>query len=306
VSKILEYRQIAKIQSTYVIGLQDWILEDGKIHTRYVQDLTQTGRLSSVDPNLQNIPVRLGQGRLIRKAFVPEEENSVLLSSDYSQIELRVLAHISGDEHLIDAFKHGADIHTSTAMRVFNIEKPEDVTPNDRRNAKAVNFGVVYGISDFGLSNNLGISRKEAKAYIETYFERYPGIKDYMERVVREARDKGYVETLFKRRREIPDINSRNFNVRGFAERTAINSPIQGSAADILKIAMIHLDQALERGAYKTKMLLQVHDEIVLQVPSDELAAIKELVKETMESAIELAVPLEADENEGKTWYEAK
>ena len=305
-SKILEYRQIAKIQSTYVIGLQDWILEDGKIHTRYVQDLTQTGRLSSVDPNLQNIPVRLEQGRLIRKAFVPEEENSVLLSSDYSQIELRVLAHISGDEHLIDAFKHGADIHTSTAMRVFNIEKPEDVTPNDRRNAKAVNFGVVYGISDFGLSNNLGISRKEAKAYIETYFERYPGIKDYMERVVREARDKGYVETLFKRRREIPDINSRNFNVRGFAERTAINSPIQGSAADILKIAMIHLDQALEAGAYKTKMLLQVHDEIVLQVPSDELAAIKELVKETMESAIELAVPLEADENEGKTWYEAK
>ena len=306
VSKILEYRQIAKIQSTYVIGLQDWILEDGKIHTRYVQDLTQTGRLSSVDPNLQNIPVRLEQGRLIRKAFVPEEENSVLLSSDYSQIELRVLAHISGDEHLIDAFQHGADIHTSTAMRVFNIEKPEDVTPNDRRNAKAVNFGVAYGISDFGLSNNLGISRKEAKAYIETYFERYPGIKDYMERVVREARDKGYVETLFKRRREIPDINSRNFNVRGFAERTAINSPIQGSAADILKIAMIHLDQALERGAYKTKMLLQVHDEIVLQVPSEELATIKELVKETMESAIELAVPLEADENEGKTWYEAK
>ena len=306
VSKILEYRQIAKIQSTYVIGLQDWILEDGKIHTRYVQDLTQTGRLSSVDPNLQNIPVRLEQGRLIRKAFVPEEENSVLLSSDYSQIELRVLAHISEDEHLINAFQHGADIHTSTAMRVFNIEKPEDVTPNDRRNAKAVNFGVVYGISDFGLSNNLGISRKEAKAYIETYFERYPGIKDYMERVVREARDKGYVETLFKRRREIPDINSRNFNVRGFAERTAINSPIQGSAADILKIAMIHLDQALERGAYKTKMLLQVHDEIVLQVPSDELAAVKELVKETMESAIELAVPLEADENEGKTWYEAK
>ena len=306
VSKILEYRQIAKIQSTYVVGLQEAILEDGKIHTRYVQDLTQTGRLSSVDPNLQNIPVRLEQGRLIRKAFVPEEENSVLLSSDYSQIELRVLAHISGDEHLIDAFKHGADIHTSTAMRVFNIEKPEYVTPNDRRNAKAVNFGVVYGISDFGLSNNLGISRKEAKAYIETYFERYPGIKDYMERVVREARDKGYVETLFKRRREIPDINSRNFNVRGFAERTAINSPIQGSAADILKIAMIHLDQALERGAYKTKMLLQVHDEIVLQVPSGELAAIKELVKETMESAIELAVPLEADENEGKTWYEAK
>ncbi|MGT2847003.1 DNA polymerase I [Streptococcus massiliensis] len=306
VAKILDYRQIAKIQSTYVIGLQESILPDGKIHTRYVQDLTQTGRLSSVDPNLQNIPVRLEQGRLIRKAFVPEWQDSVLLSSDYSQIELRVLAHISGDQHLIDAFKHGADIHTSTAMRVFGIEKPEDVTPNDRRNAKAVNFGVVYGISDFGLSNNLGISRKEAKSYIDTYFERYPGIKHYMENVVREARDKGYVETLFHRRREIPDINSRNFNVRGFAERTAINSPIQGSAADILKIAMIRLDKALEKGTFQTRMLLQVHDEIVLEVPNKELEAVRALVKQVMEEAIELAVPLEADENAGKTWYEAK
>lgn len=306
VKKILDYRQIAKIQSTYVIGLQDWILADGKIHTRYVQDLTQTGRLSSVDPNLQNIPVRLEQGRLIRKAFVPEWEDSVLLSSDYSQIELRVLAHISKDEHLIKAFQEGADIHTSTAMRVFGIERPEDVTPNDRRNAKAVNFGVVYGISDFGLSNNLGISRKEAKAYIDTYFERFPGIKNYMDEVVREARDKGYVETLFKRRRELPDINSRNFNIRGFAERTAINSPIQGSAADILKIAMIQLDKALVAGGYQTKMLLQVHDEIVLEVPKSELAAIKKLVKQTMEEAIQLSVPLIADENEGVTWYEAK
>ncbi|WP_174720891.1 DNA polymerase I [Streptococcus periodonticum] len=306
VEKILNYRQIAKIQSTYVMGLQDWILADGKIHTRYLQDLTQTGRLSSVDPNLQNIPIRLEQGRLIRKAFVPEWENSVLLSSDYSQIELRVLAHISGDKHLIEAFRHGADIHTSTAMRVFNIERPEDVTPNDRRNAKAVNFGVVYGISDFGLANNLGISRKEAKSYIDTYFERYPGIKNYMENVVREARDKGYVETLFHRRREIPDINSRNFNVRGFAERTAINSPIQGSAADILKIAMIRLDKALTEGDFKTRMLLQVHDEIVLEVPENELTAIKTLVKDIMESAIELSVPLKADESAGKTWYEAK
>lgn len=306
VEKILDYRQIAKIQSTYVMGLQDWILADGKIHTRYLQDLTQTGRLSSVDPNLQNIPIRLEQGRLIRKAFVPEWENSVLLSSDYSQIELRVLAHISGDKHLIEAFRHGADIHTSTAMRVFNIERPEDVTPNDRRNAKAVNFGVVYGISDFGLANNLGISRKEAKSYIDTYFERYPGIKNYMENVVREARDKGYVETLFHRRREIPDINSRNFNVRGFAERTAINSPIQGSAADILKIAMIRLDKALTEGDFKTRMLLQVHDEIVLEVPENELTAIKTLVKDIMESAIELVVPLKADESAGKTWYEAK
>ncbi|HFI0006732.1 TPA: DNA polymerase I [Streptococcus suis] len=306
VSKILDYRQITKLQSTYVIGLQDAILEDGKIHTRYVQDLTQTGRLSSTDPNLQNIPVRLEQGRLIRKAFVPSLENSVLLASDYSQIELRVLAHISQDQHLIEAFQQGADIHTSTAMRVFGIEKAEDVTPNDRRNAKAVNFGVVYGISDFGLSNNLGISRKEAKNYIDTYFERFPGIKDYMETIVREARDKGYVETLYKRRRELPDINSRNFNVRNFAERTAINSPIQGSAADILKVAMINLDKALTDAGLSTRMLLQVHDEIVLEVPMAELETVKAMVKETMESAIQLSVPLIADENEGETWYEAK
>ncbi len=306
VSKILDYRQITKLQSTYVIGLQDAILEDGKIHTRYVQDLTQTGRLSSTDPNLQNIPVRLEQGRLIRKAFVPSLENSVLLASDYSQIELRVLAHISQDQHLIEAFQQGADIHMSTAMRVFGIEKSEDVTPNDRRNAKAVNFGVVYGISDFGLSNNLGISRKEAKNYIDTYFERFPGIKDYMETIVREARDKGYVETLYKRRRELPDINSRNFNIRNFAERTAINSPIQGSAADILKVAMINLDKALTDAGLSTRMLLQVHDEIVLEVPMAELETVKAMVKETMESAIQLSVPLIADENEGETWYEAK
>lgn len=306
VSKILDYRQITKLQSTYVIGLQDAILEDGKIHTRYVQDLTQTGRLSSTDPNLQNIPVRLEQGRLIRKAFVPSLDDSVLLASDYSQIELRVLAHISQDEHLIEAFKRGDDIHTSTAMRVFGIEKAEDVTANDRRNAKAVNFGVVYGISDFGLSNNLGITRKEAKEYIDTYFERFPGIKNYMETIVREARDKGYVETIYKRRRELPEINSRNFNVRNFAERTAINSPIQGSAADILKVAMINLDKALEEAGLSTRMLLQVHDEIVLEVPKAELETVKALVKETMESAIALSVPLIADENDGQTWYEAK
>ncbi|MFI3124922.1 DNA polymerase I [Streptococcus suis] len=306
VSKILDYRQITKLQSTYVIGLQDAILEDGKIHTRYVQDLTQTGRLSSTDPNLQNIPVRLEQGRLIRKAFVPSLENSVLLASDYSQIELRVLAHISQDQHLIEAFQQGADIHTSTAMRVFGIEKAEDVTANDRRNAKAVNFGVVYGISDFGLSNNLGITRKEAKNYIDTYFERFPGIKNYMETIVREARDKGYVETIYKRRRELPDINSRNFNVRNFAERTAINSPIQGSAADILKVAMINLDKALTEAGLSTRMLLQVHDEIVLEVPMAELETVKAMVKETMESAIALSVPLLADENAGQTWYEAK
>lgn len=306
VAKILEYRQITKLQSTYLLGLPNYILEDGKIHTRYVQDLTQTGRLSSTDPNLQNIPIRLEQGRLIRKAFVPAKENSVLLSSDYSQIELRVLAHISQDEHLISAFKDGADIHTATAMRVFGIKKPEDVTANDRRNAKAVNFGIVYGISDFGLANNLGITRKKAKEYIDTYFERYPGIKNYMETVVREARDKGYVETLFKRRRELPDINSRNFNVRNFAERTAINSPIQGSAADILKIAMINLDKALTKGNYKAQMLLQVHDEIVLEVPKDELEDVRKLVQETMQAAVQLNVPLIAETETGVTWYEAK
>lgn len=281
-------------------------MEDGKIHTRYVQDLTQTGRLSSTDPNLQNIPVRLEQGRLIRKAFVPSLEDSVLLASDYSQIELRVLAHISQDQHLIEAFQRGEDIHTATAMRVFDIKDAKDVTPNDRRNAKAVNFGVVYGISDFGLANNLGITRKAAKFYIDTYFERFPGIKAYMESIVREARDKGYVETIYHRRRGLPDINSRNFNVRNFAERTAINSPIQGSAADILKVAMINLDKALTAGNYQARMLLQVHDEIVLEVPRYELEAVQQLVKDTMESAIQLSVPLIADENTGQTWYEAK
>lgn len=306
VAKILEYRQIAKLQSTYVIGLQDYISSEGKIHTRYVQDLTQTGRLSSTDPNLQNIPIRLEQGRLIRKAFVPSWDDSVLMSSDYSQIELRVLAHISQDQHLIQAFEEGMDIHTSTAMRVFGIDRPEDVTANDRRNAKAVNFGIVYGISDFGLANNLGITRKLAKDYIDTYFERYPGIKAYMETIVREARDKGYVSTIFHRRRSLPDINSRNFNIRNFAERTAINSPIQGSAADILKVAMINLDRALTEAGYQARMLLQVHDEIVLEVPKDEVEAVAKLVQDTMETAIDLAVPLVADGSVGQTWYETK
>ena len=285
---------------------QDFILKDGKIHTRYLQDLTQTGRLSSVDPNLQNIPVRLEQGRLIRKAFVPETADEVLLSSDYSQIELRVLAHISNDEHLIAAFREGADIHTSTAMRVFGIEKPEDVTPNDRRNAKAVNFGIVYGIQTMVLLITWVFHVKLLNNTSRLTSNAIQGIKDYMERVVRDSKAKGYVETLFHRRRELPDINARNFNVRQFAERTAINSPIQGSAADILKIAMINLDKALVEGKFKTKMLLQVHDEIILEVPKDELEAIEKLVKETMESAIELSVPLVADESAGQTWYEAK
>lgn len=305
VAKILEYRQISKIQSTYVQGLIPQIAEDGRIHTRYVQDLTQTGRLSSIDPNLQNIPVRLEAGRLIRKAFVAAED-SILLSSDYSQIELRVLAHMSKDEHLIDAFNHGADIHSSTAMRVFNIDKPENVTPNDRRNAKAVNFGISYGETEYGLAKRLNISNKEAAEMIQAYFERYPGVANYIAETKREAKDKGYVSTMFNRRRKLPEINNRNFMVRQGAERQAINAPIQGSAGDILKIAMINLDAALSEGKIKAKLLLQVHDEIILEVPKEELAAVQNLVKQTMESAVELNVPLLADENTGDSWYEAK
>lgn len=306
VEDILNYRQIAKIQSTYVEGLLKVIAEDGKVHTRYVQTLTQTGRLSSVDPNLQNIPIRLEEGRKIRQAFVPRDKNWLIYSSDYSQIELRVLAHISDDEHLKEAFVEGQDIHASTAMRVFGIEKPEDVTPNMRRQAKAVNFGIVYGISDYGLSQNLGISRKEAQQYIDTYFEKYPGVKRYMEEIVRDAKDKGYVETLYNRRRYLPDINSRNFNLRSFAERTAINTPIQGSAADILKIAMIQLDERLKTEGLEATMLLQVHDELVFEVPENELEKLDALVKEVMEHAVDLQVPLITDSSWGKTWYEAK
>lgn len=306
VDDILVYRQISKIQSTYIEGLLKMIQADGRVHTRYVQTLTQTGRLSSVDPNLQNIPIRLEEGRRIREAFVPKQKDWFIYSSDYSQIELRVLAHISDDEHLKQAFIDGQDIHTSTAMRVFGIEKAEDVTANMRRQAKAVNFGIVYGISDYGLSQNLGISRKEAQQYIDTYFERYPGVKTFMQDIVREAKDSGYVETLFHRRRYLPDINSRNFNLRSFAERTAINSPIQGSAADIIKIAMIQLEQRLKEEKLEAKMLLQVHDELVFEVPESELTQLDALVKEVMEHAVTLHVPLITDSSWGKTWYEAK
>ncbi|WP_086348046.1 DNA polymerase I [Candidatus Enterococcus clewellii] len=306
VEDILTYRQIAKIQSTYIEGLLKVIQPDNKIHTRYVQTLTQTGRLSSVDPNLQNIPIRLDEGRKIRQAFVPRDENWLIFSSDYSQIELRVLAHISDDEHLKQAFIEGQDIHASTAMRVFGLEKAEDVTPNMRRQAKAVNFGIVYGISDYGLSQNLGITRKQAQQYIDTYFEKYPGVKKYMEEIVREAKDKGYVETLYHRRRYLNDINSRNFNLRSFAERTAINTPIQGSAADILKLAMINMADRLKRENLEATMLLQVHDELVFEVPEAELKKLEEIVKEEMENAVSLHVPLVTDSSWGKTWYEAK
>ena len=305
VEDILNYRQLAKIQSTYVEGLLKVIQADNKVHTRYIQTLTQTGRLSSVDPNLQNIPIRLEEGRKIREVFVPRQKDWLIYSSDYSQIELRVLAHISGDEHLKEAFREGLDIHASTAMRIFGVEK-DHVTPNMRRNAKAVNFGIVYGISDYGLSQNLGISRKAAQEYIDTYFENYPGVKQYMEESVREAKDKGYATTLYNRRRYLPDINSRNYNVRSFAERTAINTPIQGSAADILKLAMIELDKRLKKEKLQATMLLQVHDELVFEVPETELATLDQLVKEVMEHTVDLDVPLITDSSWGKTWYEAK
>jgi DNA polymerase-1 len=306
VEHILKYRQIAKILSTYLEGLLKVVAADGKVHTRYIQTLTATGRLSSVDPNLQNIPIRIEEGRRVREAFLPSFEDGYIYSSDYSQIELRVLADISGDEHLRLAFEEKQDIHTATAMRVFGIEEASQVDGNIRRKAKAVNFGVVYGISDYGLAENLGISRKEAGDYIKTYFEKYPGIKKYMEEIVREARDKGYVETLFHRRREILEINSRNFNRRSFAERTAINSPIQGSAADILKVAMIRLESEISKAGLKARMLLQVHDEVVFEVPASEIDQLDQIVKDIMEHTTELAVPLIADSNYGRNWYDAK
>ncbi|MDR1522282.1 MAG: DNA polymerase I [Streptococcaceae bacterium] len=306
VRDILNYRKLAKLQSTYVEGLLKVIGEDHKVHTRYLQTLTQTGRISSIDPNLQNIPVRLKYAHLIRKAFVPSQKDFVIYSSDYSQIELRVLAHISGDQHLCKAFSRGTDIHTSTAMRIFGIENEKDVTQDLRRRAKAVNFGVVYGISDYGLSQNLGIYRREAQEFIDCYFEKYPGVKRYMEEIVQEAKVKGYVETLYKRRRYLPEINSKNFNLRSFAERTAINSPIQGSAADILKLAMIKLDKQLKFSNLKAKMLLQVHDELVFEVARDEVEAFNQLVKKVMEHTVELTIPLVVNSHWGSTWFEAK
>lgn len=307
VDYILHYRQIAKIQSTYVEGLLKVINQNtDRIHTRYLQTVARTGRLSSVDPNLQNIPVRLEEGRKIRQAFVAREEGWKIFGADYSQIELRVLAHISDDEHLKEAFLEGQDIHTSTAMRVFDLEDPSEVTSNMRREAKAVNFGIVYGISDYGLSQSLDITRKEAKEYIDTYFDRFPGVKAFIDDVIRQAKEDGFVETLFHRRRYLPDINSRNFNLRSFAERTAMNTPIQGSAADIIKVAMIQMAEKLEERDLKATMLLQVHDELIFEAPEEELPELEKLVSEVMENAVELTVPLKVDSSSGDSWYDAK
>jgi len=306
VDQILTYRQLGKLQSTYIEGLLKVVNpEDGKVHTRFNQALTQTGRLSSTDPNLQNIPIRLEEGRKIRQAFVPSEKGWVMFSADYSQIELRVLAHISGDERLIDAFKQGLDIHTKTAMDVFHVSQDE-VTSNMRRQAKAVNFGIVYGISDYGLSQNLGITRKEASQFIERYFKSYPQVKQYMQDIVQEAKQIGYVTTLLHRRRYIPEITSRNFNIRSFAERTAMNTPIQGSAADIIKKAMIDMAERLKTEKLQARLLLQVHDELIFEAPEDEVEKLKEIVPDVMEHALELKVPLKVDYAYGPTWFDAK
>ncbi|GAA0601021.1 DNA polymerase I [Virgibacillus siamensis] len=306
IEKLLLYRQLGKLQSTYIEGLLKVVDKDtNKIHTRFNQALTQTGRLSSIDPNLQNIPIRLEEGRKIRQAFVPSKKGWMMFAADYSQIELRVLAHIAKDEKLSDAFKNDQDIHTRTAMDVFHV-KEDEITSNMRRQAKAVNFGIVYGISDYGLSQSLGITRKEAKKFIERYFESYPDVKKYMDDIIQEAKHQGFVTTLMNRRRYLPDITSRNFNRRSFAERTAMNTPIQGSAADIIKKAMIDLHEKLLDEKLEARMLLQVHDELILEAPEAEIEKLKEIVPAIMESTVELSVPLKVDYEYGESWFDAK
>lgn len=305
INKITYHRQLAKIYSTYVEGLKSVIDSDDKIHSSFNQTVTTTGRLSSTEPNLQNIPIKYEMGREIRKVFVSESEDSVILSADYSQIELRVLAHISGDENLISAFNEHSDIHTKTASEVFNTPM-EEVTPLLRGRAKAVNFGIVYGISDFSLSKDLKISRKEAKQYMDAYFERYPKVKNYMEDIVVTAKKHGYVTTLLNRRRYIPEANASNMIVRASGERLAMNAPIQGTAADIIKLAMVNVQKELYKRNMKSTLILQVHDELILNVYNDELEEVKELVKKEMEEVLDLSVKLEVDINIGETWYEAK
>lgn len=304
VNKILEYRALAKLYSTYIEGIISTIKEDNKIHTIYTQTLTRTGRLSSIEPNLQNIPMRSEYGRLIRKAFLPEDD-SVILSADYSQIELRVFAHLSGVKDLIEAFKNNEDIHTKTAMDIFKVPSL-GVTKNMRRQAKAVNFGILYGISSYGLSEDLGIPVKEAKEFINKYFETYPGVKDYMNKEIADATKDGYVKTIMNRKRIIEELNSSNYNVRSMGERMALNTPIQGSASDILKKAMVEIYDVFEKNNMKSKMLLQVHDELIFNVYNDEIDRVKKIVHDIMTNVFELSVPLEVDIETGNNWYEAK
>ena len=306
IEQVLSYRLWTKLKSTYLDAIGDLIRpESGRVHTSFNQTVTATGRLSSSDPNLQNIPVRTEEGRQIRALFEPGEGFDYLLSADYSQIELRLLAHMSGDESFIDAFRRGQDIHARTAAEVFHLPL-EDVTPELRRRAKAVNFGIVYGISDYGLSRDLHISRKEAASYIEEYFTRYPGVKTFLDKMVEEAHATGAVTTLFGRRRELPTIKSRNFNQRTLSERMAMNTPIQGTAADIIKLAMIRADKALQDAGAKSRILLQVHDELVLEVPAAEVAEVTEILREAMEHVVQLSVPLLIEVKAGKNWAEAK
>ncbi len=304
VADILEYRQLTKLKSTYADGLANYIQDDGRIHGKFNQTITATGRISSTEPNLQNIPVRMELGRLIRKVFIPEQDY-VFVDADYSQIELRILAHCSGDEQLINAYKEARDIHKITASQVFHIPFDE-VTDLQRRNAKAVNFGIVYGISSFGLSEDLSISKKEAAQYIENYFKTYPGIKKFLDDAVAGAKEKGYVTTLFGRRRPVPELSSSNFMQRAFGERVAMNSPIQGTAADIMKIAMIGVNRRLKERNMKSRLVLQVHDELLIEAYKDEVEQVKEILSYEMEHAASLSVPLDVDMNMGENWYEAK
>ena len=304
VSKILEYRQYSKLKSTYADGLANYICGDGRIRSKFNQTITATGRLSSTEPNLQNIPIRMELGRLIRKVVVPEE-GYVFVDADYSQIELRVLAHCSGDSHLIEAYREAEDIHRITASQVFHVPF-EEVTEQQRRNAKAVNFGIVYGISSFGLSQDLSITKKEAAQYIEDYFHTYPGIKSFLDDTVKHAKEMGYVVTLFNRRRPVPELSSGNFMQRSFGERVAMNAPIQGTAADIIKIAMTGVNRRLKEKQMKSRLVLQVHDELLIEAHRSELDEVKTILKEEMENAASLDVPLEVDMHTGDNWYEAK
>lgn len=304
VADILEYRQLTKLKSTYADGLANYIAQDGRIHSNFNQTITATGRISSTEPNLQNIPIRVELGRLIRKVFIPKE-GYLFLDADYSQIELRVLAHMSGDEMLIQAYQEAQDIHRMTASQVFHVPF-EEVTDLQRRNAKAVNFGIVYGISSFGLSQGLSITRKEAQEYIEKYFETYPKIKGFLDGLVQQAKDTGYVTTMFGRRRPVPELQSSNFMQRSFGERVAMNSPIQGTAADIIKIAMIRVNNALKEQGLKSRLLLQVHDELLIETHKDEIEIVSSILEKEMLGAADLAVSLEIDMHTGNNWYEAK
>uniref|UniRef100_UPI0040289892 DNA polymerase I n=1 Tax=Megasphaera sp. TaxID=2023260 RepID=UPI0040289892 len=306
IDKILHFRALKKLISTYLDGLEPLIVpETGRIYTHFNQMVTSTGRLSSSDPNLQNIPIRTEQGRKIRSLFVPGEGYDYIVSGDYSQIELRLLAHLSQDPTMIDGFKKGQDIHRRTASEVFGIPLDE-VTPEERSHAKAVNFGIIYGISDFGLARNISISRQKAKEYIDSYFARYNTVHDYMNGLIASAKESGMAVTMFGRRRALPEINSKNFTRRSFAERTAMNTPIQGSAADIIKLAMNAVQDELEKRHLKSQLLVQVHDELVLEVPAGEKDEVEQLLKDTMEHIVDLSVPLVVDIHSGVNWEEAK